>query len=152
MLPRFAAFLWCVCLLWAGCSGPGFDRNRCLAALDTMQTQQQERAHGVKIRLPSEFSSLSHDGTAVLYRMADRAPFLLVKSRVGWKGNYEGFLCGRRALGPDEAEQLEQFSYRLGSGVLPNAGTPKATTEYHEQLMIRKQLAPGSYAVYFDAN
>jgi hypothetical protein len=94
------------------------------------------------LALPMSLAGHSADGRVQAARTADGRRCVLVKTRTGYKGNFEGLMYCDAPLRPGEIVQPGGAPAYVS---LPELGV-------FEELYIRKQVDAQLYEVYFDLN
>src|SRR5215470_7591447 len=104
--------------------------------------QQIPKGTSTRSQLPSTLAHLTEDGSVEIAHTNDERFFILLKKKIGWKGNFEGVLYVDQGL--KQSERIEPQSG--GSYIsLPGFGI-------FEELYIRKQNSDQLFDVYFDLN
>ena len=94
------------------------------------------------VRLPARLSTLTADGTALVWRARDGRAFLIGQTQVGYKGNWRGVVYGPAPLARGE---LGDDGYGRQGIVFDGP---------HDQLVatVARARGGGLYEVFFDLN
>ena len=94
------------------------------------------------VELPEIWHGTVADGVATLARSAGDRYCLLLKTRIGWKGNFEGVFCCDPPLNPSEIIDVETNRPYVSVADMPP----------FEELYIRGRISEAEYRVFFDLN
>lgn len=92
------------------------------------------------VQLPERWRHLAADASGTLLRTLDGRLCLLLKTHIGWKGNFDGLLCCDQPLRENEVH--------IGEGARPYISI--SSFPIFEELYLRESTGHGQYQVYFD--
>lgn len=112
----------------------------CEALLEWVEGTDLELGKAGVYELPEYLKNKTEQATVDALRTKDNCYCVLLKTSIGWKGNFEGILCCNRLLHPDEVViKQTKRPYISIHGFYP-----------FEELYLRKDHNNGRYDVYFD--
>jgi hypothetical protein len=122
--------------------GGAVTSEACDAILGWVATLALPPGAARELEVPDEVASLKGRRVVHALRTADGRYFVLLKSVLGWKGNFEGTLCCDKPLRPDELVGAQgQRPYISVGSVSP-----------WQELYVRGRLSERRFKVYFDLN
>jgi hypothetical protein len=126
-------------MLWITKARMGFQESDAKRLLEFLGNQKLKAGSYPAFRLPVDLQDLAEGGVVDLVRMNDGRHVVLVKTSVGFKQNYSGFVCSDRPLLPSE---VQKDAYGRKVITIPGLGASDP--------VIRRKVSDTLYEVFFD--
>lgn len=110
------------------------------ALFDWASRQDVKPGTAVDLPLPPELAASSQDGKATIAHVDDGRRFILLKTELGWRGNFQGVLLCDSAMRPDDIMTEDDGTKYVSLPV----------SNIFEQLSISATLSPRAVNVFFD--
>ena len=113
----------------------------CVSVLEWLKSQNLP-ATASEFTLPPRLAHMAATGTASGLRTRDGRFCVLLKTTIGWKGNFQGIFCSDGPLLPSE----------IIGGATRRAYISIGDEYLFQELYIRRRYSDRCFAVYFDLN